>query len=193
MVNCSEVKAALGLCFRSFLNRSPGFAVVFLAIDLLFLLLLRIIDFLSRAPVVTCSFLHVLSSCGSLKYEEDQGTLDCDYITGLLKPVSFCRRKIFEGNEDLHNDKDSMRRPCLQGVVPATRSSPCFSACNGDASSHTSDVDAERDHNQSEPPSSTGTSVHNGWPYRSGYVMPIVDDSEDHLEIPQNGELLSHI
>ncbi|XP_024374536.1 uncharacterized protein [Physcomitrium patens] len=108
-------------------------------------------------------------------------------VTKIITWEAFNRgRKIFEGDEDLHNDKDSMRRPCLQGVVPATRSSPCFSACNGDASSHTSDVDAERDHNQSEPPSSTGTSVHNGWPYRSGYVMPIVDDSEDHLEIPQN-------
>lgn len=96
--------------------------------------------------------------------------------------VFSCRRKKFEGIEELLADKDSTRRP---GVVPGLCSSSRLSARSGDASSRFSDFDAEDDLDQSKAASSIGSPTHSDRHYKSGYATSIAD-SEDKLL--QHGE-----
>lgn len=114
----------------------------------------------------------------------------------MLTEIGFlCRRKRFEGIDELINDKGYMRRPGLQGVVlPVSCSSPRFSAHSHDASSQGSDFDAETDHFQPESvkaeklESSRESPVHNDEYDNSGSVTPTV---EDKLGTLQHGEISS--
>lgn len=73
-------------------------------------------------------------------------------VTKIVTWESFNRgRKIFEGIDELINDKGYMRRPGLQrAIVPVSCSSPRFFAHSGDASLQYSDFDAETDHFEPE-------------------------------------------
>jgi len=108
--------------------------------------------------------------------------------------VFLCRRKKFEGIDELINDKGYMRPPGLQGVVvPVSCSSPRFSAHSGDASPQYSDFDVETDHFESELvkveklESSRESPVHNDEYDNSGRVTARVVDPEK-LETLQHGE-----
>lgn len=87
-----------------------------------------------------------------------------------------------------------MRRPGQHdAVMPASCSSPRFSAHSGDASSQYSDFDADTDHFERESvkaeklESSRESPVHNDENHNSGCVTPKVVDS-DKLETLQHGE-----
>lgn len=123
-----------------------------------------------------------------------QRAIEFDFVAIVLKNYLLCRRKKFNGIEELMNDKGYMRRPVLQEVVgPVLSSSPGFSAHSDDASSHNSDEHTETDHTQpelttSELLGSGGQSpVHNHELDASGYVTPTVEDS-DKLEVLEHGE-----
>lgn len=105
-----------------------------------------------------------------------------------------CRRKKFDGIQELINDEDSTRRSGLQEAVGLVSSSSSrFSEHSGDDFSHSSDDDAKVEHTQPElmksemPESSRESPVHSYGLDKSGSVAPTVEDS-DKLEMLQHGE-----
>ena len=113
--------------------------------------------------------------------------------------IFLCRRKKFEGIEELLNDKDWMCRPGIQGVaVPVSHTSPCISAHSGEAFLQSSDFDAESDHfqpnltNAEMLENNGGSPVHNDGIEGSGNITPTAEDS-DNSETLQQGESHSNV
>lgn len=125
--------------------------------------------------------------------QSTQGLLS-DYFSRFLYFGFWCRRKKFDGIDELYNDKGYMCRPGQHdAVMPASCSSPRFSTHTGDASSQYSDFDADTDHYERESvkaeklESSRESPVHNDENHNSGSVALEVADS-DKLETLQHGE-----
>ena len=139
-------------------------------------------------------FLHLYTnSARLLNTGSEQLAIEFGFVATVLRFYLLCRRKKFNGIEELTNDKGYMRRPGLQEVVgPALSSSPRFSAHSGDAS-HNFDKDAETDRIQPELMTSESlesgreSPAHSHELDKSGYVTPTVEEL-DKLEVLEHGE-----